>query len=193
MTVQHPSMVKRAQALVTAVVRGGDRVIDATVGNGLDTLFLARLVGASGRVYGFDVQPAALKAAARRLGEAQLLNRVTLIEAGHERMTERVPRLEWGLIKAVMFNLGYLPGGDRALVTCPESTLQALAGSLDLLSRGGCLVVVAYTGHPGGREEADAVSAWVSSLPGARFAVERIRPLTRRRPPPEFTAVRRLR
>jgi predicted methyltransferase len=132
----------------------GGLAIDATVGNGHDTVFLANQVGPTGRVYGFDVQASALEAAARR---TRGLDQVRFIHAGHEQMVARVPADAAGRINAIMFNLGYRPGGERSIVTRPETTLAAFRQGLDLLAPGGRMSLVLYPGHEGGAEEAEAV------------------------------------
>jgi predicted methyltransferase len=141
-----------AHETVREHLRTGDVVIDATVGNGHDTAFLARLVGPTGRVFGFDVQAEAI----RRVGAVSRVN-VTLIQGDHARMTELLPREVIGGVAAVMFNLGYLPGGDKVVTTTTASTLAALDAAWSALRNGGVLTVVAYRGHPGGLAEADAV------------------------------------
>ena len=72
------SLVQQAHATLAAIISEGDITIDATVGNGHDTLFLARHVGASGTVYGFDIQEAALDSAWRRLRFGNCLSAISL-------------------------------------------------------------------------------------------------------------------
>jgi len=100
-------MTERAQGYVRAVVRMGERVVDATVGNGHDTLFLAELVGENGQVIGFELQEQGLANARRRIEEAELSNHCVLYQEGHENLEQRVTKP----VAAVMFNLGYLPDG----------------------------------------------------------------------------------
>ena len=156
------------------VGRGG-RVVDATCGNGHDTLLLARLVGPEGKVWGFDVQEAALAATAALLKTAGCRERVDLVLAGHERLTEFVSCP----LDAAVFNLGYLPGGDRGCMTRPVATLAALSQASALLAPGGRICIVLYTGHPGGVEEAEAVDAWAAGLPPKEFHVWQSRQLNR--------------
>ncbi len=146
-------------------VRPGDRVVDATCGNGHDALLLARLVGEGGRVFAFDLQGEALAATRALLAGAGVLDRVELLAAGHERLAEFVREP----VAAVVFNLGYLPGGDKGITTRPDTTRQALASALELLLPGGLLLVVVYTGHPGAREEEEVVLAFASGLDPRRF------------------------
>jgi SAM-dependent methyltransferase len=149
-------------------VRPGDLVLDATCGNGLDTLLLAELVGEGGRVWAFDLQPRAIVATRELLEQHGRLGCVELIEAGHERLGEFVTA---GLTAAV-FNLGYLPGGgDNPVITCPDSTVPALEQALQLLKPGGIITVSLYTGHPGGPEEALAVESWGAALSPKNFNV----------------------
>lgn len=162
-----------AQAAVAEVLGEGMQAIDATVGHGQDTLFLARLVGAGGHVHGFDLQLTALASAAARLRTEGVAERVTLFHAGHERLGERLPATLRGKVRATMFNLGYLPGSDKQCTTQATSTLQALCQALDWLAPGGLLTVLAYRGHAGGREEAVAVAHWLQGLDGRRYEVRR--------------------
>ncbi len=149
------------------VIGPGDTAVDATMGNGHDTLALCRLVGPSGHVYAFDVQPDAVERTRQRLGEAGMLERATLFCLGHERLAEQ----EIPPAAAVVFNLGWLPGGDHAVTTRWETTRQAAEGALGLLRPLGALVICAYPGHPEGERERDALIEWLASLPPQRFNV----------------------
>ena len=162
--------------------------MDGTVGNGHDTVFLARLVGTEGRVFGFDLQAEAIEATRHRLEGAALGDRVTLFEECHGGLARRLS----DEVDAAIFNLGYLPGsGDKEVITRPETTLSALEAVVDRLSVGGLLVVVVYPGHPGGDEEARAVEAWASGLPQSQFAAVSYRSLNQVNTPPYLVAVER--
>ena len=153
-----------AHSFAGAVLFPGDVAVDATTGNGHDTVFLAKQVGESGRVYGFDVQPEALRATTQRLDAAGVAARVTLRSTGHEHLRRCLPKADHGDVGAVVFNCGYLPGGDQEIVTRPETTVAALRASLDMVRPGGRVVVVLYLGHDGGEEEARAVREWARGL-----------------------------
>jgi hypothetical protein len=137
----------------------GDTVVDATVGNGHDTLALAQWVGNEGHVIGFDIQPKAIAATRNRLIAHDLLQRVSLHCLCHSRMHEVIKRPA----KAILFNLGYLPGADHELTTLPATTLAALDSSWEILQENGILSVVAYPGHPGGDVESDTVNQWMQA------------------------------
>ena len=169
-------------------VRPGDLVVDATCGNGLDTLLLAELAGEGGRVWGFDLQPLAIAATRELLEREGRLSGVELVQAGHERLSEFVP----AGITAAVFNLGYLPGGDNSLVTCPGSTVSALGQAASLLKREGIITVSLYTGHPGGPEEALAVETWGASLAPRNFNVWCSRQLNRPGTAPYLVLVERI-
>jgi len=141
-------------------IREGDQVIDATCGNGNDTLLLAELVGSGGRVWAFDIQTQAIKQTFRRLSENGLDSRVEIVHSGHETMTSCVS----GPASLIVFNLGYLPGGLRDLITRPETTAAALMQSLELLKPGGVLLVTLYPGHDGAGEEQLAVENWAAGI-----------------------------
>ncbi|WP_103029176.1 class I SAM-dependent methyltransferase [Salinibacter altiplanensis] len=163
------SILDYAHTLAGRAIDEGGLAVDATVGNGHDTAFLAQAVGPSGTVVGFDVQEAALTAARRRLEAEGLEGTVRLVHAGHQTLVHELGGTERGEVDAIMFNLGYLPGGDHTVTTRPETTRQALEAGAKELRHGGILTVVVYTGHDGGEAEARAVEAWVSALPQNRF------------------------
>lgn len=141
-------------------VRPGDRVVDATCGNGNDTLLLAELVGSDGCVWAFDIQEESILATAEKLDRQGLSDRVRLLRVGHETLAERVS----GPVSAVLFNLGYRPGGNRSIVTRPETTLAALEQALKQLETGGILAITVYPGHCGGESEARLVDQWAARL-----------------------------
>jgi SAM-dependent methyltransferase len=160
-------VLSQAHKWVTERVGQGDIVIDATAGNGLDTLFLARTVGSGGTVYAFDIQSEALEQTRKRLDSEtrrESLAPVVFVHASHEEMTSRIPLEQHGKIAAIMFNLGFLPGSSQAVITQPSTTLAALGITLRLLRGGGILTVVVYPGHEGGKAEAKAVEAWASEI-----------------------------
>ena len=133
---------------ISRVVFPGDAVVDATAGNGHDTVFLARLAGPSGQVHAFDVQEEAIRATRERLEKEGLLTpSVRLHLASHDRLAELVR----SPVKAIVFNLGYLPGGDKKTVTRTECTLAALEQAAALIAPNGLLSVMCYPGHEGGK------------------------------------------
>lgn len=169
-TQQLRGPVPLVHLLLRQLVRPGDRVVDATCGNGKDTLLLAELVGENGFVFAFDIQEAALERSAARLAEAGLGSRVTLLAAGHEELA----RLVTTPVAAVVFNLGWLPGGNRELITRSETTVPALESALRLLHAGAVLTITCYPGHDGGDAETAAVLAWAAALPAHRYHVWRM-------------------
>ncbi len=179
------SAVEMAQEMVSKAVREGDWAVDATAGNGHDTLFLARLVGENGRVIAFDVQEEALQNTRLRLQRESLLSRVRLVRDGHEAMPHYLERK----VAAVMFNLGYLPGGSRDIITRPQTTISGICAALDLLQEGGVVTIVVYTGHPGGEEEKEAVLEWCSRLDQQRFTAVFCRNINRAKKPPFLITV----
>ena len=158
-----------AADVLSRVLSEGDSAVDATMGNGHDTEALCRLVGPSGRVYAFDIQPQAVENTRLRLLEAGLADRASLFCLGHEHLTEAVPVP----VRAVMFNLGWLPGGDHGITTLLPTTLSAVEQALSLLLPGGVLVLCAYPGHPEGAREKESLISFFSSLPPQRYNVLR--------------------
>ncbi|MEQ9104228.1 MAG: class I SAM-dependent methyltransferase [Rhodothermales bacterium] len=159
--------------MVREVIRPGDRVVDATCGNGHDSEFLAAKVGPEGHVWSLDVQDAAVQATRMRLSTAGLAVQSTVVQADHASLATVVPAAWKGTVSAVLFNLGYLPGADRGIRTRPGSTIAALGDALDLLRQDGMVSVVVYPGHEGGADESHAVRGYVSALDPKQFGVWR--------------------
>lgn len=157
--------VSFVKSVVGQVVQPGCVAVDGTVGNGHDTLYLARLAGPQGAVHGFDIQQTALDSARERLRREDAPDCVRLHLAGHETMRETLPRETVGRVRAVMFNFGYLPGSDGSVITRPETSCAAVDAALSVLAPGGLVTMVLYTGHPGGAEEADALETHCAALP----------------------------
>lgn len=157
-----------AHRLIRGHVNSGDTVVDATVGNGHDTLFLANCVGESGKVHGFDIQQQAIESTGLRTAECP---QVELHQIGHEKMDTVVD----SKIAAAMFNLGYLPSGDKAVITRPQTTLLAIQKALDLLASNGLITIVVYPGHEGGESETDAIGNWITSQKESEVVVANYR------------------
>ncbi|UKS24839.1 methyltransferase domain-containing protein [Paenibacillus sp. HWE-109] len=169
------SVLGFAHQLIGQRAQSGDTVIDATLGNGVDALFLAKLVGSRGSVYGFDIQQQALDQTKMRLDKElpDASSYVHMSLCSHALMEAAVPQDRHGKVAAVAFNLGYLPGADPSTITTQESTIPALEAALRLLRKGGIVTIVLYSGHDGGSEEAAAVENWSQQLPLAAFQVLR--------------------
>ena len=149
------------------IIKEGDLVVDATAGNGNDTLFLSRLVGDGGRVYAFDIQEVALQSTKARLEDAGLAHRAELIHDGHQNIDRYVSEE----IKAAIFNLGYLPKGDHSIGTRAETTIEAVNKCLQLLSRDGLVIVVVYYGGDSGFDEKEAFMEYIKNLDCRKYAV----------------------
>lgn len=156
-------LTELAHALLAETVGPGARAIDATAGNGHDTLFLARQVGPAGKVLALDIQPPAVAATRARLDQAGLGAACDIRVADHGQLERLLPPEFRGATSGAILNLGYLPGADHALTTQPAGTLAALRAALAALRPGGRLVCVAYTGHPGGEEEGAAVAGFAEA------------------------------
>lgn len=168
--------------LLKECVKNGDTVIDATMGNGYDTLFLAELVGSDGKVHAFDIQEQALKTTSQRLTEGNMLERVSLHLTGHEQVLDYLQPEE--MIQAAIFNLGYLPNSDKNCITLPDTTKQALDGLLNHLKAKGRIIVVSYYGHEGGKEELQAVDDYCKSLPQENYNVLKYQFINQKNQPP---------
>jgi len=176
-----PRPTSLAWTLLREAVHDGDLVIDATAGNGHDTLFLAECVGENGRVLAFDVQQAAIHSSSERVAAAGFSKRVEFHHESHATMASHAPP---GSVAAVMFNLGYLPGEDHQLTTGTEETLAALDAAALVLKPGGVISVVCYPGHEVGAGESAAVEDWMNSRAATGWRIAKYAMLGTLRPSP---------
>ena len=165
------SLTQLAHNVIRRIVQPGDTVIDATAGNGNDTQMLATLVGAAGRTIAIDIQQSAIDSTSNRLTKAGLTADLRLGDHARELKKLQASGL---CVKAVMFNLGYLPGSDKQITTAGNSTLAAIQVASDILLPGGAVTIIAYRGHAGGLEETAIVEQWIAELPTDRFEISRI-------------------
>lgn len=216
--IQHTTDL--AMHIVQAYVHPGDTVVDATCGNGHDTLRLARMLGldavpegspaddtatwnvspeqppGSGHLFAFDIQPQAVEATRQRLQiegfeDALVMDRITLACLGHEQMLTFLQERSVPEVSAIVFNLGYLPGGDKTLTTRTGTTLAAVTDALQLLRAGGLCCLTMYSGHPEGAAEKRALLAFAEGLDGKLWHVSYISMLNQKKDPPEILLISR--
>ena len=175
--------LEMAHDFLAQVITQEDIVVDATMGNGHDTLFLAKLAK---QVYAFDIQEQAIEKTSQRLQEAGLTN-VELLLQGHETVDQFITE-----VKAAIFNLGYLPSADKSIITQPQTTLEALDKLCHMLVKGGRIAIMIYYGHEGGDIERDAVMDFVSHLPQEEYTAAIYRTLNQINNPPFLVMIEKL-
>ena len=156
-------LTEQAHKEISKFLLLGDIAIDATAGNGHDTRFLSQKVGNKGRVFAFDRQMESIERTQLLLERENLLAQVTLFPHCHSTISNKIPSEFKGKIKVFTFNLGYLPSGDKTIVTEPQSTLSALIQSYEYLSDNGMISLLAYRGHPGGKEEFNQIEELIQN------------------------------
>ncbi len=165
---------------IKQVVCPEDNVIDATAGNGHDTIFLAKLLSNKGKVFSFDIQKQAIEKTKEKLESQNLSHKVSLLHTGHQEITKHVKEK----ISAAMFNLGYLPGGNHSITTRGSTTISAIKQSMCLLKPGGIVSICVYHGHPEGKEELEEILAYTKSIDYKNFNVLKIEPHNKKNCPP---------
>ncbi len=149
-------------------VKEGDICIDATAGNGNDTLLLCELVGNSGKVIAFDIQEQAIANTKKRLQEYEVSERAQVVRDSHENMRQYANE---NSVSCITFNFGYLPGGDHTLATRKESSIAAIQEGLCLLKKGGMMSLCIYSGGDSGFEEKEAILDYLRQLDGRKYLV----------------------
>lgn len=185
------SMLKRSlhysHELLKDVVSLGDTVVDATMGNGNDTLFLAKLVGEDGYVHAFDIQEQAMENTSQKLKEHNCEKQAKLHLIGHEFLGSVIDITEQ--ISAAIFNLGYLPKSDKSIVTHETTTIKALEELLLRLKELGRIILVIYDGHNAGKIEKQEVLNFVASLPQEIYSVLSYQFINQRNNPPSLICI----
>lgn len=185
-------MLKRvipyAHELIQRAVKPGDVVIDATCGNGHDTVMLCQATGEHGKVYAFDIQPEAIEQTKQRL-QLESLTNVQLIHDGHQHLNQYLEHEDHGQITAAIFNLGYLPGSDKTIITKPAETLSAIDQIITHLKPGGIIVCVVYYGHPGGEVEKDTLFNHLAQFEQKEFNVLQYGFINQKNKPPFILAI----
>ncbi len=147
---------------INKILQEGDCAVDATAGNGHDTLKLSNAVGLDGKVYAFDIQQQAIDSAK---GQPYEFDNVEFITDSHSRMDEYVSSPP----KLVIFNLGYLPGGDHSLATRSDTTTEAIEKAKELICQGGVIILVIYSGGDTGFDEKESVRNFVKNINHKKF------------------------
>lgn len=178
------STTQLALSFASQYLSPGDAAIDATCGNGNDTVALARM--GAGKIYAFDIQKKAIEQTRAALIREKLYSEnIRLIEDSHEHMADYITEK----VKVILFNLGYLPSGAKTLVTKKETTLSAVAQGLTLLRKDGLLCATMYSGHPGGIEEKQALLDFAKSLDEKKYHVAYLNMLNQWNHPPELLLI----
>lgn len=165
------SITERGHQILKACLQPGDVAVDCTAGHGMDTLFLANCTGSVGKVHAFEIQNEAIE----ELQEMMIHHpQVEIHPVSNVRMKEYVRQA-----KVIMYNLGYLPGGNTELTTKTEETIQSLENACEVILPQGVISVISYPGHPEGAKEAEAVQRFLEKLPSSIFEVVTIRQTNR--------------
>lgn len=151
-------------------LKEGDTAVDFTMGNGHDTEFLSKTVGAEGKVYAFDIQDLAIQRTKENLKNAGCPENYELIQSSHHLVLDYVKEP----IKAGMFNLGYLPGGDKSITTMRETTMPAIKAALELLGNDAILMIAVYPGHAEGDAEGKMIDEYLSTLSRFVYCITKI-------------------
>ncbi|NLY70900.1 MAG: methyltransferase domain-containing protein [Clostridiales bacterium] len=175
--------------ILSDYVSEGDIVVDATAGNGNDTLALAKMVNKTGKVYSFDIQDEAIETTKALLEKEGYRDICCLIKDSHHRMQDYI--LEKGKLSAVVFNLGYLPRGEKDITTKKETSLDAVKQALDLIKPNGLVLITMYSGHEEGKREKDALLEYASKLPSKGYHVAYFNLINQPNNPPELLLITR--
>lgn len=172
-----------AKEIWNSYLHDGCIAVDATVGNGNDTLYLAERCK---YVYGFDIQQEAIDNTRDLLVKNGYSN-FELFQRSHAEMDQWVKEK----VDLIVFNLGYLPDGVKSVTTETETTLKAVEKSLELLRKDGLLSIMIYWGHEEGKKEREALLEYACKLDSKIFHCVYLNTLNQRNNPPEILLITR--
>ncbi|BDA41453.1 Putative rRNA methylase YtqB [Coccomyxa sp. Obi] len=170
-------MTAIAQSAWQQLIKEGMTVVDATCGNGNDAKWLAERIGPQGQLFALDIQEDAIRSTKAVLEDEvdpQRLPHVRFIHGCHSTLKEHVQAAH-----LVCFNLGFLPGGDREVISRPDTTVAAIKAAMSILEPRGVISILAYVGHPGGIEEYQAVQEVAKQVNPQEFSALEQRILNR--------------
>ncbi len=133
--------------------------IDATLGNGYDTDFLSSIFN---KVYAFDIQEDACRNYIYKKKD-----NVEVINASHHLFKKYINEK----VDCIMYNLGFLPGGNKEITTLHETSLESIKEGLDILENGGIMTICIYRGHYEGKIEETCILEYLKKLPKNQFGV----------------------
>lgn len=180
--------IKFTRDIINRNLEKGKVCVDCTVGNGNDTIFLADLVGEEGKVYGFDIQSLAIDITCNKLKEKKLYENTVLIKDSHENISDYISEE----VDLFIYNLGYLPKGDKNIKTNKRSTIISLEKALNLLAKNGIILITCYTGHDGGIEEKNAIEDFLVKLDQVNFNVLKYDFLNQKNFPPILYCIEKM-
>lgn len=179
------NVVNYSKALMAGFLKPGMCVVDATCGNGNDIREMLSLMSYDGTFYAFDLQKEACDVTSNLIediiSERDFTPKYSVINESHDRMGEYI---EKNTVDLIVFNLGYLPGGDKTVTTQIDSTLRGIEISKLLLKSGGLLLVHCYPGHPNGAVEKEGLKKYFENLPQSIYDVALISFVNQKGNPP---------
>ena len=147
-----PFHISLAHKLWADFLSPEDTAIDATCGNGHDAAFLAPLISA---LSVYDIQESALKNTKNKLTDSACQINFNL--RSHTDFIEKTANL-------IIYNLGYLPSGNKEITTQTTSTIVSVEKALSILAPKGAISITCYPGHTEGKKEETAVVKLANNL-----------------------------
>ena len=152
--------------IIAEHVMPGSLCIDATAGRGKDTLFLAGLAGHGGHVIAMDIQEDAVRQTRELIASGGYSDCVDVYLDGHENMARYASPES---ADCIVFNFGWLPGGDHNIFTRKETSIAAMTAGLEILKPGGLMSLTVYCGRNNGYEERDAILDYLRHLDDQKY------------------------
>lgn len=157
---------------------------DMTVGKGNDSKYILKNTQIE-KLYGFDIQKEAEIESKNLIGKDP---RFIFHLASHDKIDKYIKE---GLDLAI-YNLGYLPGGNKEITTKYQSTIKSLEKTLDLLNKDGIVILTIYPGHPAGKIESEKIEAYLRKIDQKKYEIIKITYPTRPKNPPYIIVIQKI-
>jgi len=182
------ALTQLSHILLKSLTNGSGIYIDATAGNGYDTLFIAKMLKQNGSLFSFDISYQAVGNTKKLLEENNIsINNVNIINDSHENIDKYIGQNK---IKAAIFNLGYRPHSDKTVKTMPASTILALGKILYRLECGGAVIICSYTGHDGGEED-EQVFKYLCGMENKTYEISKTEMISRKHSPVLYLIIKK--
>lgn len=179
------NVVNAFKILAGSYLKKGMSVLDATCGNGNDSLFLKELIGEEGMLYALDIQEEAIVRTKAILSSRA---NVKIIKQSHEMLKNLFKEEE---LDAIVYNLGYLPKGDKAITTRYDSTIESISQALSIIKKGGLIFVLSYRGHLEGELEFQKLSSYLKNISQSEYDIAYIEFINQQNSPPVMWVIER--
>lgn len=176
--------VKLSHYLIENRVKNNIRACDMTAGNGNDSKFILDKKNPK-ILYAFDIQKLSQERCQKLIGQRENFK---FILDDHKNIEKYIEEK----IDLFIYNLGFLPRGNKSITTNYKSVIKSLESALSLLNKNGLILITFYPGHEAGKDEAFYVGIFLKNLDQKKFHLIKYDFYNQINTPPFLISIRKL-